>query len=221
MQYRCTALQLYCRSMSPNYVDPSKLAFQLAPPDGYLFDIRGRRQEDPKWVYAAGIGPDRLPWQGDFIDEGRMVYIDRDGVVVEWHGPIVLTSHGCDTEPERDPTATVAPAIEFELYLDALVGRAKVPAGKESQYRNAQRGALMASQIRNTFYLPAAFANSAHVVDFGFLGSIGVEQLLQQFEDSAPDRRMRLTENGHRLFVCKLAAHFARGENLADYPRQP
>lgn len=199
--------------------DPSELDFRVDAPSNLVAQIKGGRFKSPDWLYTSAIGTDESPWQGDFIMNGKLSWLDGGGGAVVWEGPVVLVSHGCDTEPDRDQAATMAPAFELTAYLASLVQLANTPSEKFEQFRDEKQRDLTSNQLTHAFYFPAAFGLPDYIIDFRYIGAIDTTLIEALFRESDAAHRMRLSERGHRLFVCKLAHHFAHAERTKDYPR--
>ena len=164
--------------------------------------IKGRRFADPKWLYMRIAQRD--PWQGDVVPHAELHFTTQDATAVRLDGPAMLLSHGCDTVPDQDPVAVMAPVFDVSSFEE------------EQPDRDA---ALKNNQLSGMFYLPPVEDLPARYVDFNFACSISTVRIQQIFADSDPKLRTRLSMRGWWLFTGKLAHHLARQENPTDYPR--
>jgi hypothetical protein len=85
---------------------PAFDAFVPAVLRGVPFVVGKDSLTDPNWMYDSSI--DGEIWQGDVLPNGVAAFIDREGIVQEYNGPVIVLSNGCDVVPDRDLVATVA-----------------------------------------------------------------------------------------------------------------
>lgn len=179
----------------------------------FLGALRDLRFADPNWLYEAGVGADPSPWQGDVcLDDIALSYSTEgaaEAIMVE--GPAVVLSHGCDVVVGQGDMCTLAPVFD----VAALEGRIENPETRASRVDSLRK-----NRTSGLFYLPAAGALATDsYVDFSYAASIPTPDTVRIFTGLGGARRLRLTRPGWHLFTGKLAHHFARLEEVADYPR--
>lgn len=213
--------RLFGRSANPDRseVDPQQLIETYEPlsTDAMRKALRqrgvGHAIPDAKWLYMETADP--LPWQGDVIPSAEVHATNRDGEPVTMAGPAMLLSHGCDTVPQQKPVAVMAPVFELNAYKESLRAARRNASDIEGRVENLKRNFLV-----STFYLPAWGSLPERYVDFGFAMSVSTERVQRLFEVADLARRSRLSRSGWYLFTAKVAHHFARQEDPADYPRR-
>lgn len=170
--------------------------------------IRNRRFDDPKWLYMPVT--DRSPWQGDVVPHAELHLTTRDGVPARIEGPAMLLSHGCDTVPEQDPVAVMAPVFELQEFAERV---------RESPNSESRTANLRANRLSSIFYLPPVLDLPPRYVDFNFACAVSTIRIQELFAGSDPAQRTRFSMGGWWLFTAKLAHHHARKESPEDYPR--
>jgi hypothetical protein len=163
----------------------------------------------PDWLYRPVHDP--APWQGDIALGARLVLVNDDGESADLHaGPAMLLSAGCDMEPGRVRYVSMAPIFPLAEYLAVLPNEA-----------HAQAIAKFRSNTVSTWmYLPASGAFPDSFVDFELSCPVPADIAREFFADGDPNSaRIRLSENGWRLFTGKYWYHTARDENRVDFPR--
>jgi hypothetical protein len=213
--------RLFGRSVNPDpsHTDLQRLIESYEPLSTEAMKSALRRRgvgnavPEAKWLYMETVDP--LPWQGDVIPHAELHLTNKHGESVSIVGPAMLLSHGCDTVPAQKPVAVMAPVFDLLDYEKELRREGKSRSEITDRMQNVQRNLLV-----STFYLPALGNLPRRYVDFGFAMSISTERVQELFKAADLAHRSRLSREGWYLFTAKLAHHFARQENPADYPRR-
>jgi hypothetical protein len=177
-------------------------------PEAFVQAIRNLDFQNPKWLYDTVVDP--APWQGDVVPAAELAYIREDGTAVGFRGAAILVSHGCDTVPERDPVATLAPVVPLDRFVSSL------PA----DLRGSQEGLLRGNRFTSKFFLPGYGETVDRYVDFAWAAAVSTRRIAKLFADCDPATRLRLSRNGWYLFTAKLTHHVAHEERQADYQRR-
>lgn len=197
---------------------PAELSFRLQAPNDMVAGVQHELFLSPAWIFASGVHDDPSLWQGDYLPSCEMAWINANGENVRFEGPALLCSHGCDTEPERDEFATIAPAFNLDDYVRRLA-QIEGAEDKGDAWLLQRRTTIRRQRIAKLFYMPAVNTHPERVVDFSMASPIHTKRLAKVLRDFIDAERLRFTERGYFLFVAKLAHHLAHAERIQDYRR--
>jgi hypothetical protein len=167
----------------------------------FLQHLKDLRFQDPKWLYDSRRQTAE-PLQGDIFPRVELHFTDRGGAAAAYHGAAMLVANSCDTVPEQDPAAAMAPVQN----LDRVSAELDDQPDRESRIQ-----IIRANRRTSRFYLPATAEYPERYADFTFLSAVSTRRI-QELYASGKQGILRLTEPGWYLLTGKLAHHFARGE---------
>ncbi len=167
----------------------------------FLQHLRNLRFQDPNWLYDSRLRTDQ-PLQGDIFPHVELHFTRRDGTAAAHHGAAMLIANSCDTVPEQDPAAAMAPV----QLLDSVAAELRHEVDREGRLET-----IRANRRTSRFYLPATAADPERYVDFTFASAVSTRRIQDLYASHQRDI-LRLTERGWYLLTGKLAHHFARGE---------
>ena len=163
-------------------------------------------REKPIRFYADNENPE--PNQGDGIAAVDL-YNPNTGASRAMH--VVVITNSCDIAQgdTQSPYARVlvAPLIDFEKYLDTLLG-----LGWNQGKIESHKTSVINQEVTTLFHIPSIpkLENKDYIISFNDLHSIPLSRIRE-----SPKKIYDLHLHGFYLFIFKLSIHFCRfGEAL-------
>lgn len=162
-------------------------------------DLKKNPTDCSKWLYGS-VAAD--VYQGDILDNFRIVVTDTEGDAVARTGPVIVMSHTCDAQPHQSEFVLLAPVFSLKERSDTSELGAEA---LENHLRD-----LRANRLTGFMFLPKIGTLPDSYADFSQVAAIASKHFHSC--NVCNHRVAGLSQKGHYFLLMKVAFHFCRSD---------
>lgn len=152
---------------------------------------------------------DNILYQSDVFSNLTICFVNDDGEILSGTSDVMLLSHTCDVQPDRQASILVATVIDASEYKNEYEKERGSDSTRWQDFLTSVKKGL----VTRLFYLPEAKGIiEESMVDFCKICSVSSRLINNIFEGSPTRRSFTLSQYGYYLFLLKLCHYLARYE---------